>query len=139
MDDSTRAHKASEIARGAARAEAHEEAAFAAEAARREAREKYVSPATVQAAGQTAYDSVYQRTYQEVYEGLREMTLHLLNCYDRQLHPASVPAAALVAEVLEELDPQHQTDPAILWSARVTPTKLADKILQACKLPDEPN
>ena len=85
MDDSTREHKASEIARSAAIDEAHEQAAFAAEAGRREAREKELPHGAVQA-GQTAYDSVYQQIYEEVYEGLREITLRLLNCYDRQLH-----------------------------------------------------
>ena len=120
MDRGMREQKARETARSAAIAEAHEEAALAAEAARHEAREKELPYAQLEAAGQTAYDSVYQQVYQKVYDDLQELTLALLDCYDRQPHPASVTATALAAEILDEFDPQHQFDEVIAWAARAT-------------------
>jgi hypothetical protein len=139
MDRGMREQKAREIARSAAIAEAHEEAALAAEAARHEAREKELPYAQLEAAGQTAYDSVYQQVYQKVYDDLQKLTLALLDCYDRQPHPTSVTATALAAEILDEFDPQHQFDEVIAWAARATFIKLANKILDACKPPEEPN
>jgi hypothetical protein len=138
MDRGMREQKAREIARSAAIAEAHEEAAFAAEAARREAREKELPYKQLEAAGQTAYDSVYQQIYQKVYDEFQKITLRLLDCYDGQPHPASVTATALAAEILNEFDPQ-QFDEMIAWAARATFIKLANKILEACKPPEEPN
>ena len=137
MDPGMREQKAREIARSAAIAEAHEEAALAAEAARHEAREKELPYAQLEAAGQTVYDSVYQQVYQKVYGDLQKITLRLLDCYDRQPHPASVTATALAAEILDEFDPQF--DPVIMWAARATFIKLANKILEACKPPEELN
>jgi hypothetical protein len=139
VDRGMREQKAREIARSAAIAEAHEEAALAAEAARHEAREKELPYAQLEAAGQTAYDSVYRQIYQKVYDDLQKITLRLLDCYDRQPYPASVTATALAAEILDEFDPQHQFAEAIAWAARATFIKLANKILEACKPPEEPN
>lgn len=93
----------------------------------------------VQAAGQAAYDSPYQRTYRETYEGLRELTLCLLACYDRQPHPVSMMGALLAAETIDEIDPQHKSPPNIAGAARVTLTKLADKVIESCRPPGDPN
>jgi hypothetical protein len=41
--------------------------------------------------------------------------------------------------VKAELQASHHNDEMIAWAARATFIKLANKILEACKPPEEPN
>jgi hypothetical protein len=143
MDDSTRKEKIDQIVRETLDKEFNESLDEAARQvkARQVKEERGFDITALDGEDREAVAKLRTEGREKLYENsralYRETAVFMLELYERQPHPASVSAAALVAEALVRMEFRQPGWYTMIL--RPSLTGLAEKILLAFKPPEEPN